>query len=97
MMPGSSGQDLAMRRAVPITATVVIILAVVGVTGCENDSDPASPVPTDSGPGGGDVGLDTSLPGLTDPQMTPAPNPNAGGGGGGGGGGAPAPTDATSP
>jgi hypothetical protein len=87
----SSGQDLHMRRAVPITATVVLTLVFAGVTGCDDDSDPGSPIPTDSGPDDGDVGFDTSLPALTDPQMTPAPNPNAGGDG------APSPSGPTTP
>jgi hypothetical protein len=74
----------------PISSGLLAIatVAVIAIGGCGDDAADQSPsnVPGVSSNGGdmsGDSDVSgTSLPAISDPQMTPAPNPNAGAGSG---------------
>jgi hypothetical protein len=76
-----------MRYASPRLLTILTVGA-LAIGGCGDDAadDNRSSVPGVSSNTGSDSDVSgTSLPALTDPQMTAAPNPNAGGGGEGAG------------
>jgi hypothetical protein len=81
---------MSIRRSMTMLAAVPALL--LPLSGCEDDSNPATP---DEGSQVGGIGSDvddvtgqdgdgtgTLLPATTDPDATPPPNPNAGQGDG---------------